>query len=576
MKRLLILGLLCPWISSAQSLFTKVMDANNPLVSFSNTQATYKGCVWIDLDHDNWPDAFASQKYLFRNLKNGNFEQLADVNGVTLGQNAAGSSWGDLDNDGDLDCISASTVSGLHYNLGNNSFELKNNLLPEFTDYRAWDCALVDADQNGRLDLFFTHADGFPQGSVQQPCKFYLQGLDGAFSLVTGYEFASEFHAYTIPIWTDYDLDGDADLFIGSGPGGAPGPDFCYKNLLKETGIFSLQRLTIAPFDALQDGQVYNAVDFDNDGDMDLCLTNYAGVKTRFYINQQGVFQEINTPFTTIAQTLTNAWGDLDNDGDLDVLITRDASNKVDFYKNVGNSFANAAIAGQVANGISPCGLALADYDNDGDLDFYVNGTSSSRSLFRNDTLAGNRHWVQFTLQGVQSNRSAIGARLRLKANLNGMSVWQSREVSAHNSFQSQNDLRQHFGLNTATLIDSLELHWPSGIIQRFSNLLPDQFYKIVEGEPISPILHTSPANKNVDLALSPNPVHREFFITTHQKIQTLALTDSTGKILPVKLKPEENGTAVWLLGNPPSGVYFLQVQFENGTNGTGQIVVAQ
>ncbi len=567
-------GLLSPTLTSAQSLFTKINDPSNPLASFSNTSANYKGCAWIDLDHDNWPDAFMSQKFLFRNLRNGNFEQLPDVNGVTLGQAAAGSSWGDLDNDGDLDCISASTVSGLHFNLGNNTFELKNALLPEFTNYRAWDCSLADADNNGRLDLFFAHADGFPPGSVQQPCKFYLQGTDGSFSLVTGYEFASEFRPYTIPVWTDYDLDGDVDLFIGSGPGGTAGPDFCYRNLLKETGNFSLQRLSAPPFDLLEDGQVYNAIDFDNDGDLDLCLTNYAGAKTRFYVNNQGTYTATNTTFTTQDLLLANAWGDLDNDGDLDVLITRDGTTDIDFYRNLGGSFAQAKIAGQVPDNTNACGLALADYDNDGDLDFMVNGATTGRSLFRNDILASGRHWAQFSLQGGPSNRSAIGALLRLKANIGGQAKWQIREISAHNSFQSQHNLRQHFGLNDATIIDSLIVRWPSGTVQTFESLAPDLFYKIIEGQPISPVVGTAPAGQTIDLNIAPNPVTREFSIASEFKILSVEMFDSTGKILPLKISPQEKGMQVWLLGNPAAGVYFVRVGFEGGKVGMGQVVV--
>ncbi|MFN0034835.1 MAG: FG-GAP-like repeat-containing protein [Saprospiraceae bacterium] len=580
MKRLLLPLLVLPAIAitpaGAQSLFTKVTDPANPLVSFANTAANYKGCAWIDLDHDNWPDAFVSQKFLFRNLRNGNFEQLADVNGVTLGQAAAGSSWGDLDNDGDLDCISASTVSGLHYNTGNNIFELKNTLLPEFENYRAWDCALADADNNGRLDLFFTHADGFPPGSVQQPCKFYMQNSDGTFSLVTGYEFASEFRAFTIPIWTDYDLDGDMDLFIGSGPGGSPGPDFCYRNMLKENGAFSLQRLSAPPFDALQDGQVYNAVDFDNDGDLDLCLTNYAGAKTRFYIKNQNSYTETSTPFTTQGQALTNAWGDVDNDGDLDVLITRDATVDVLLYQNLGASFAVGKTAGQVPANTNACGLALADCDNDGDLDFYVNGAATGRSLFRNDTLAGNRHWAQFSLEGTASNRSAIGTRLHLKASIGGQAKWQIREVLAHNSFQSQHDLRQHFGLGDAAKIDSLVVRWPSGAVQIFSDLAHGNFYKIVEGQNIGIIVSTQQAAKEVGLKIAPNPVSREFRIAAEHKIAGVEMFDSTGKIVLLKITPQAKESQVQLLGNPPAGVYFVRVRFENSRVGMGQVMVVR
>ena len=182
MKHLFHFLLLLPWCLAGQNLFTQITDPGNPAVSFNNTPALYKGAAWIDLDSDHYPDLFVSQKFLFHNLGNGNFEQLPDVAGVTLGQDASGSSWGDIDNDGDPDCISASVVCGLHYNNGDNTFSPQNTLLADFSTYRGWDCSLADADNNGLLDLFFAHADNFPQGSAQQPCKLYLQLEKDSFS----------------------------------------------------------------------------------------------------------------------------------------------------------------------------------------------------------------------------------------------------------------------------------------------------------------------------------------------------------------------------------------------------------
>lgn len=573
MKQLAFILFLAAAPLGAQSHFTKVIDPANPLVSFTNTQGNYKGCAWIDLDHDNWPDAFVSQKFLFRNLRNGNFEMLGDVAGVTLGQAASGSSWGDLDNDGDLDCITSSVVSGLHYNLGNDTFELKNESLPLFENYRSWDCSMADADNNGRLDLFFAHARNFPPGTPPQPCKFYLQQTDGTFVIDTSYEFGVQFEPYTIPIWTDYDLDGDMDLFIGTGPGGLPGMDYCYRNMLKENGVFTLERLTMPPFNSLQDGQVYNAIDFDNDGDFDICLTNYAGAPTRFYVNTPAGYVATSTPFTLQAGFLANAWGDVDNDGDLDVLITRDGTTNITYFQNQGGSFSTSKIAGVVNANTNACGLAFADYDNDGDLDFYVNGAASGRSLFRNDTLAGQRKWVQFTLEGVQSNRSAIGALIRIKATINGQPVWQIREVLAHNSFQSQHDLRQHFGLNDAITIDSLVVRWPSGLEQIFTQLSSNQFYRLREGENIGLIVSAPETTGALPLHIQPNPASREFRIQSEQLIHSVEVYDSTGKAIPVRFEWQEHSAQIWLLGQAPAGMYTVRALFKNGQTGTAQLM---
>lgn len=574
MKHIFLFLLLFPWCLAGQNHFTKITDNTNPVVTFPNTPALYKGVTWIDFNHDNWPDLFVSQRFLFRNDRNGSFTRLTDVNGANGGQQAAGSSWGDLDNDGDLDCITTSAESGIHFNNGDETFAPGTGMLAGFSAYSGWDCALVDADNNGRLDLTYVHAccSFHPNGPF--PCRFYLQNTDGTFAKVNGYEFTDDStQAYTIPTWSDFDLDGDMDLFIGSGPAQtAAKPDFNYRNLLKETGAFSLQRLTQYPFIIPQDGQTYNFVDYDNDGDLDICLTNYSQAPTRFYRNNNGNYLSVNTPFTLVLSHLANCWGDMDNDGDLDVLITEDGVPTVKMYRNKGDStFANAVTAG-VANG-NACGIAFADYDNDGDLDFYTNGGSTARTLFRNDTLAAGRHWAQFTLEGVQSNRSGIGTLLRLKANIGGKDVWQIREVTAHNSFQGQSDLRQHFGLGDAAVIDSLVVRWPSGTVQTFTGLAHNNFYKLTENQDIGIIVGIIDPGPEAAFAIVPNPVHREFEVVSDDKIAAVEVFDSTGKMVAIQQTAIDKGIRVWLFGNPPAGTYFVRTQREDGRSFMRQVV---
>ncbi|MBP6826863.1 MAG: VCBS repeat-containing protein [Saprospiraceae bacterium] len=573
MKYFQLILLLFPWCLQAQGLFTKITDAGNPAVVFTNTPAPYKGVAWIDIDNDNYPDLFVSQRSLFRNNHNGNFTQLANVSGATTGQNAAGSSWADIDNDGHPDCITASLISGYHHNNGDNTFTPMTTSLQNFTDYSGWDCALADVDNNGRLDFTYVHACCAFHPTGPFSCRFFLQNTDGSFNQITGYEFTDSLAAYTIPIWADYDMDGDMDLFIGSGPVATPPgalPDYNYKNMLKETGTFSLQRFTGVPFKSPQDGQTYNFIDADNDGDLDVCLTNYALAPTRFYRNNNGAYQSETTPFTTIVGHLANCWGDVDNDGDLDVLLTEDGVNTIKLYRNNGDAtFAAAATAGTAGNTV--CGMAIADYDNDGDLDFYTNGSTEGRALFRNATLAGTRAWAAFTLEGTQSNRSAIGATLRLKAKIGGSDVWQIRQVSAHNSFQSQNDLRQHFGLNDATVIDSLEVRWPSGLTESFAGIAVKNFYKITEGQGITTPV-TEPA-QSAAFDVMPNPVTREFDVTAPEKITAVEMFDSGGKIIPVQAAETSGAWRIWLYGNPPAGTYFIRVHFKNGETATRSIV---
>lgn len=563
----------------AQSAFTRITDPTNPVVVFANTAAPYKGLAWIDVDGDNLPDLFMSQRFLFHNDGSGQFTELNNIPGAQSGQIAAGSSWGDLDNDGDPDCITASANSALHINGGDGTtFSIATSTVPDLIGFPAWDCVVADVDNNGLLDLLFVHAENF-HNTGPFPCKFYLQTSAGVFEQQTGYEFTDGNDPYTIPTWTDYDLDGDLDLFIGSGPGGSTGPDYRYKNLLKENGLFGLQRITAAPFNLLEDGQVYNFIDYDNDGDMDGMLTNYAGVKSRFWKNNNGVYTLTNMPFTTTANAyLSNTWGDVDNDGDLDVLLSVDGTRQVRLYRNNGSGgFLPLEIAGSADT--TTCSIGLADFDNDGDLDFATNGPLGGRALFRNDNLTNGRNWVAFKLVGVNSNRSAIGARIRVKATINGQPVWQIREVLAHNSFQTQNDLRQHVGLNDAVSIDSLEIRWPSGLVQQFGTQEVNRFYNITEGEPPVDISVgiVDPSREKPSFEVFPNPTPNLFRLDGRSApvpIQQVQVVDHLGKKVAATINfIDLNQYGIELNPDLPGGAYWVRAVFENGQMVTRMVV---
>jgi PKD repeat protein len=286
-----------------------------------------------------------------------------------------------------------------------------------------------------------------------------------------------------VATWYDYDLDNDADLFIGSGPANSPGPDYNFLNKLSETGTADLERITTSPIGTdLQNGQIYNFIDYDNDGDQDGFLTNYTGVNDKFFQNDNGVLSSVQKLITTINQgnNLGNTWGDLDNDGFLDVIVTSDG--KTSYYRSNGSGDFESVTTPFTLPG-SARGAVLADYDNDGDLDLFVSGLPSVRGLFRNDTQNNNK-WAEFKLKGTRSNRSGIGAKIKVKAAINGASVWMTREINAQNSFNSHSEFRTHFGLGTATVIDSVIILWPSGQISRYQNAAVNQIYEVSEPVP--------------------------------------------------------------------------------------------
>ena len=126
---------------------------------------------------------------------------------------------------------------------------------------------------------------------------------------------------------------------------------------------------------------------------------------------------------------------------------------------------------------------AFADYDNDGDIDILVTNFHQSPNLLRNDT-NGQNHWLVFAIVGTRSNRDGIG--VRIKVVVSGHS--QIREVKSGGSYPSHSDVRLHFGLGQSTVVDLVEIRWPSGLTERFKGINADQFFRVEEGKGLSQI----------------------------------------------------------------------------------------
>lgn len=552
--------------TKAQSGWTKITSISNPIFS-PQIAGQYNGAAWVDIDNDNDVDLFTAPNKLFRNDGGGNFVSIDSLN-FTPGLNAfggivGGSSWADLNNDGYIDCVVAQHPSGVFVNNGNNTFSNVSPVISGLSNYASWGCAIGSLDNDKYLDWVYAHAQGFHSGGAF-PSKVYVSKNNSVTPIsISGLALTDSLKPYTVPYWSDFDLDGDMDLFVASGPGGTQGYDYCYKNLKKETGLDSLVRMTSSLFTTqTQDGQCYNFIDYDNDGDLDLCLTNYSGSASRLYNNSNGIYSTVNAPWTSSALPyLTNCWGDYDNDGDLDMITTSD-NFSARYYRNNGNgSF--SYISSGISTPAGTSGATNGDYDNDGDLDIYLHGKSNAKALFRNDTVAGNRNWVNFKFKGTTSNISAIGTIVRIKATVNGNSVWQIREINAQNSFQSQNDLRVHFGLNDATIIDTIKVNWPSGIIEYYTNINVNQFYSIEEGASISTITSLREDEQNSkDFILYPNPTNNILKIKSSylSKIKLVQIYSLKGnKILELEVN---NG--IIDVTNLKEGVYIVKCTVEN------------
>lgn len=479
--------------------FEKITDSSNPVVTFMATQ-NYSGGAWIDYNNDGLMDLFVTDNFLFKNTGNGNFEAVSsDLGSLQTSNLGTGTTWADFDNDGDLDCFIAGNPSVLYRNDGDDQFvpDLKGSLSLD-TANRGWAAAWGDYNNDGFTDLIVTHPAGFVGPALTS--HFFINNGRGELIKFSGYEFSQVQAPYTVATWSDYDLDGDLDLFIGTGPAsGTPAKDYLYENQLAQTDSANLVRITGTAFsDELQDGQVWNWIDYDNDGDLDGFVTNYGATNNHFYVNNNGTYTSVTNALTISGQQLANTWGDIDNDGDLDVITTGDKGGNGFFINNGDGSFTR--ISNKI-DSLSSRSATFGDYDNDGHLDLFLTGAGNNKGLYHNITDNSN-HWILISLTGTVSNKAAIGAKVRVKATIAGKKTWQFREVSAQNSFNGMNSLRVHFGLAESEMIDSLIVQWPSGNTDIQTGVSADQILSIKETVPEGFLRANFKANKRFVLNL--------------------------------------------------------------------------
>jgi hypothetical protein len=449
-----------------------------------------QGCSWVDLNNDGLLDLYISTavfsspaaNLVFLNNGSGGFSQSTTAPLGTDLTSTAGQTWGDYDNDGNIDlfiCNPGST-NILYKGLGGGLFS-KPAVGPMVStvgqDYAA---AWGDYDSDGLLDLVICTRDvvGPISGTV---LELYRNIGGGQFSQVTIGDIVTIARNYAYSSWIDVDADGDQDLFVSTG---APEPganDILYRNLLVETSIADFERDSLSGLTQDSSDCLYPAWgDYDNDGLMDVYVTTWGGIagarpNILYRASSPGTYVKVTAPATGALITASNVstgatWGDYDNDGDLDIFTTEQVSAANKLYENNGDgSFTDVtAVVGLTAvSGYASHAAAWADYDQDGDLDLFVTfGYFSPGSRNRLYRSSGNgNNWLSVTCVGLDgNNRSGIGAKVRVKATINGLPVWQTRAVSSSSGFFSTT-LGQHFGLGDATEADSVIVQWPSGLV---------------------------------------------------------------------------------------------------------------
>ena len=250
--------------------------------------------------------------------------------------------------------------------------------------------------------------------------------------------------------------------------------------------------------------------DYNRDGNLDIVKTNFAGDTDSLYMNLgDGTFEDHTYISGLGVNTRLLGWGvgffDMDNDGWLDIFVANGhvypevSTSKAEapyaehkyLYRNLRNDrfeeVTDKAGPGITAN-VPARGCAFGDYDNDGDVDIIVNCVNALPQLLRCDS-EWKRSWIKIKTVGVKSNRTGIGARVKVVAQTNPsvtmktpQPLVQIDEVRSGGSYYSQNDLRLHFGLENAKSVDLVEIRWPSGQVDSMKNLEVNKLYTVQEG----------------------------------------------------------------------------------------------
>ncbi|MBI4662886.1 MAG: CRTAC1 family protein [Verrucomicrobia bacterium] len=462
----------------AQTTFTKI--TNSPVVSDA---ASSIAATWVDFDSDGDLDLYVSNSrgpnLLYRNDGLGAFTRITNaiVNASpgSLSPSYTSAAWADYDNDGRIDLFIARLFEpGLLFHQEADGTFARTTFGASPAGGPAW----ADYDNDGWLDLLV------PYNSLPA-----LWHNDGRGNLVAASTISISASGASVT-WADLDNDGDMDALVAEGGsyGGSSVSTRFYRN--DGRGVFT----------AITSGQVPQRArlvtniawgDYDNDGFLDLFLSRGGQGQSLpaflFHNNRDSTFTQVEAaPFTTdTGFTLGSSWGDYDNDGWLDLFVAETTGAPNRLYHNNGDGTFSRVTSGSIATdpGLASEGAVWGDYDRDGFLDLFVaNGLYSSPQpndyLYHND---GNSNaWLTIKCVGTRSNRSAIGAKVRVKATINGRSYWQLREINTGDGW-SGNPLEAHFGLGHATNVETLRIEWPSGTVQEFQNVAAKQLLTIIE-----------------------------------------------------------------------------------------------
>ncbi|GAB1441768.1 hypothetical protein MASR2M39_06030 [Ignavibacteriales bacterium] len=568
MRTTIIFFILISFAISAQR-FIKITEG-----ATVNDSGDSRSVNWVDYDRDGDLDLFVSNgknggqnNFFYKNNGNGAFTK---IDSLVINQDnspSVGASFGDFDNDGYPDLFVSTWYNKknfLYKNNGDGSFTQlsSSTVMADFTysETGTWG----DYNKDGSLDLYVTNSAGNTRNLL------YTNNGDGSFTKQPQTGFLTDQYFSRNADFIEYNGDFLPDLFVVN-------EGSQNENLYTNLGNGSFSRTGNVPL--LNNGGSSissNYEDIDNDGDMDFFISNAEGGRNWMFLNDgNNNFTKVAEPFNSdVANSFSSVFGDIDNDGDLDLFVSNAFNSTATpmtnyLYINQGEgNFVRDTVTLASQTGWT-YGAAFADYDKDGWLDLFTAncfGANQNNSLYRNS--GGSNNWLMIDLEGRRSNFDAIGSIVKVKVTENGVARWMTRRVSAQSGHCSQN-MQLHFGLGTATTIDSTVIYWSSGIVQNISGLSPNTFNRIVEDTTLTDIQTESGESTIHEFKLMqnyPNPfnpvttISYSIAISGEVKVRVYDILGMLVREIYSGHKPAGNHSIQFDAANLSSGIYLYEL----------------
>lgn len=566
MNRLLVLlFLISPYISKTQT-YTEVSQSIGINHAHKDLNRMGGGSAFFDYNNDGYEDLYLSggndRDYLYENNGNGTFTEVGIAAGLasTGTYQTFGVITGDIDNDGDRDLFLTTFMDtdtlGNDYFVNNKLFVNQGNgtFIDESANAGITDSTMSisatfgDFNKDGFLDIYvgnYLANDGPIQDSLGNLTGIFAQGFanyyyvnngNGTFTQSANISNVMDMGCALAVAATDYDNDSDVDLYIANDFGEWNVPNSLYQNNQPNTSFTDVSVSSNANIGLF--GMGIAVGDYNEDLHLDYYVTNL-GANVLLHNNGDGTFTD-TTVFAGVVNQwvdtlLSTGWGcaffDYNNDSYLDLFVANGqipmpadfrATHPEDpnkFYHNNGDgTFTDTSDYLGMSSPTIAHGMAYADYDNDGDIDFVtvvidkaIPSDSMPHTLFyQNDATGNNYNWVQVKLEGTVSNRDAFGAHVLVHAA--GRTFL--REVGGGSSHASQNTSVQHIGLRNISQIDSIVVKWPNTGSQTFHNININQRHTFFEGQ-----LNSLSTLENEDqVEVYPNPTSQQLHINITQK----------------------------------------------------------